>query len=65
MRAAAVVAGVLAKLEELLDVEMPSFEVRADRALPLAALVHGDRRVVHDFEERHHTLRLAVRALDV
>ena len=34
-------------------------------ALALAALVHGDRRVVHDFEERHHALRLAVGALDV
>ena len=65
VRAAAVVAGVLAQLEELLDVEVPGFEVGADRALALAALVDGDGRVVDHLEERHHALALAVGALDV
>ena len=65
VRAAAVVAGVLAQLEELLDVEVPRLEVRAHRALALAALVDGHGRVVDHLEEGHHALRLAVGALDV
>jgi hypothetical protein len=65
VRAPAVVAGVLAQLEELLDVEVPALEVRADRALALAALVDRDRGVVDDLQERHHALALAVGALDV
>ena len=65
VRAAAVVAGVFAQLQELLDVQVPGFQVGADRALALAALVHRHGRVVHHFEEWHHTLRLAVGALDV
>ncbi len=65
VRAAAVVAGVLSELEELLDVEVPRLEVRAHRPLALASLVHCHRGVVHHLEERHHALRLAVGALDV
>ena len=57
VRAAAVVAGVLAQLEELLDVEVPGLEVRADRALALAALVHRDGGVVDHLQERHDALR--------
>src|SRR5205823_2985916 len=52
VRAAAVVAGVLAQLEELLDVEVPGLEVTADGALPLAALVYRNRSIVDDLEER-------------
>jgi hypothetical protein len=65
VRAAAVVAGVLAQLEELLDVEVPGLEVGADRALALAALVDRHRGVVDHLQERHHALALAVGALDV
>ena len=65
VRAAAVVAGVLAQLEELLDVEVPGFQVGADRALALAALVDRDGGVVDHLQERHHALALAVGALDV
>ena len=65
VRAPAVVAGVLAQLEELLDVEVPALQVGADRALALAALVDRDRGVVDDLQERHHALALAVGALDV
>ena len=65
MGAAAVVAGVLAQLEELLDVEVPGFQVGAHRALALAALVDRHGGVVDHFQERHHALRLAVGALDV
>ena len=65
MGAPAVVAGVLAQFQELLDVQVPAFQVGADGALALAALVHGHGRVVDDLEERHHALRFAVGALDV
>lgn len=65
VRAAAVVAGVLAQLQEFLDVQVPRLQVRAHRALALAALVHGHGRVVDHLQERHHALALAVGALDV
>ena len=65
VRAAPVVAGVLAQLEEFLDVEVPGLQVGADRALALAALVDRHRGVVDDLQERHHALALAVGALDV
>ena len=65
MGAAAVVAGVLAQVEKLLDVDVPRLQIGADRALALAALVHRDRGVVGDFQERHHALAFAVGALDV
>ena len=65
VRAAPVVAGVLAQLEELLDVEVPGLEVGADRAFPLAALVHRHCGVIDHLEERHHALRFSVGALDV
>ena len=65
MGAAAVVAGVLAQVEELLDVDVPGFEIGADRTFTLSALVDGDRGVVGHFKERHHALALAIGALDV
>ncbi|TWG78765.1 hypothetical protein L602_000900000690 [Cupriavidus gilardii J11] len=65
VRAAAVVAGVLAQLEEFLDVQVPRLQVGAHRALALAALVHRHGGVVDDLQERHHALRLAVGPLDV
>ncbi len=63
--AAAVVTGILAQIEEFLDVDMPGLEIGADRALALAALVDRDGGVVGDFQERHHALALAIGALDV
>ncbi len=65
MRAAALVTGVLAQVEELLDVDVPRLQVRADRALATASLIHGYGCVVGNLEERHDALRLAVGALDV
>jgi hypothetical protein len=63
--AAAVVAGILAQIEEFLDVDMPGFEIGADRALALAALVDGDGRVIGDLEERHDALAFPIGALDM
>ena len=65
MRAAAVVAGVFPQFEEFLDVEVPGFKIRAHRAFAFAALINGHGRVIDDFQERHHTLRFAVGALDM
>ena len=44
VRAAAIITGVLAQLEELLDIEVPRLEIAADRALALAAVVRERRR---------------------
>ena len=63
--AAAVVAGVLAQVQELLDVQVPGFQIGAHGPLALAALVHRDGGVVGDLEEWHHALGLAVGAFDV
>ncbi len=60
-----IVAGVLAQVEKFLDVLVPGLEIGTDRALALAALVHGHGRVVDDLQERHHALALAVGALDM
>jgi hypothetical protein len=65
VRAAAVVTGVLAQVEEFLDVEVPGFQVGAHRALALATLVDRDGGVVDHLEEGHDALALAVGALDV
>jgi hypothetical protein len=56
--AAALVAGVLAQLQELLDVQVPGFQVGADGALALAALVDRHRGVVDHLEEGNDALAL-------
>ena len=65
VRASAVVAGIAAQVEEILNVQVPRLEVRAHRAFALAALVHGDRCIVGDFQKRNHALAFAVGALNV
>src|SRR5690606_6680912 len=62
--ATAVVTRVLPQVEELLDVEVPGLEIRANGPLALAALIDGDGRVVDDLEEGNDPLALAVGALD-
>ena len=64
MGAAAVIAGVFAQLQKLLNVEMPGFQVGADRAFALTALIDRHGCVVHHFEEGNNPLRLTVGALD-
>ena len=63
--AAAIIAGVLAQLEEFFDIEVPCLEVSADRAFAFAPLVHGNSGVINYFQERHDALTFAVGALDV
>ena len=65
VRTTAIITCVLTQFEELFNVKVPRFEVRADSAFALAALVHRDSRVVHHFEERHDTLGFAVGSFDV
>ena len=53
VRAARLVAGVVAQLEELLDVGVPRLQVHAGRALALAALVHRRHRGIERLQPRH------------
>ena len=62
--AALVVAGVLAQVEEVLDVGVPGLEVDAGCALAAATLVHRGHGAVEGLEPRHDAVRQAVGALD-
>ena len=64
VRAAALVAGVLAQIQKRLNVHVPGFQIAAGGALALAALVDGYGGVVDDFQKGNHPLRLAVGPLD-
>ena len=59
-----VLAGVVAQLEELLDVGVPRLEVDAGRALAPTALVDRRDRRVEGAQERHDAVGLAVGAAD-
>ena len=61
----ALVSGIDAEVEEVLDVVVPGLEVGAAGAAALAALVDGDELVVVKLEEGDDALGLAVGALDV
>ena len=56
MRAATIITGIFSQLKELFNVQMPGFQVGADRALSLAALVDRNRCVVDDLQEGHYAL---------
>ncbi len=60
MSTSPVVAGVLTKIEKLLDVDMPRLQVSADGALSFAALIHRDGRIVGNLEKWNNALRFAV-----
>ena len=63
--ATALVPGVDAELEEILDVVVPGLEVGAAGAATLAALVDGDELVVVKLEEGNDALGFAIGALNV
>ena len=65
MGAATVITGVLAQVEEFLDIHVPGLKVGAYRPLALAALIHRHGGVINDFQEGHDALAFAVGALDV
>ena len=65
MCTAAIIACIFSQLQKLFNVQVPCFQVGADRALALATLIDGNSGVVDHFEKRHHALRFTVRALDV
>ena len=65
MGAAAIVAGVLAQLQKLFDIEVPGFQIRTDSALAFTALVNRNGRIVDDLQEGHDPLALAISPLDV
>ena len=60
MSPAAVVSGVFAKLEEIVDVVVPCLEVSATGATALASLVNRDELVIVQLEEWDDPLRLAI-----
>ena len=62
--AAGVLAGVVAQLQELLDVRVPRLEVDARRALAPAALVHRGDRGVERAQQGDDAVGLAVGAPD-
>ena len=64
VRAAGVLAGVVAQLEELLDVGVPRLEVDAGGALAPAALVDRGDRGVERAQPRDDAVGLAVGAAD-
>src|SRR5690606_34258630 len=61
----ALVAGVAPELQEVVDVEVPRLQIRADGAAALASLVYGDGGVVGHFEKGDDALAFAVGPLDV
>lgn len=61
----AIITGVFAQLQELLDVEVPGLQVDTDRALALPSLVDVHNDIVGDFEEGDHSLGLTVGAFDM
>ena len=65
MGAATFVTGVLAQLHEVLNIEMPCFQISAHGAFTFAALIHGHRSIIGHLEERNNALAFAVGALDV
>ena len=56
MGAAAIIACVFAQLEKLFNIKVPSLQVGADSPFAFTALVHCDRCIVHDLQERYNTL---------
>ncbi len=64
VRAAAVVTGLLAQVEEVLDVGVPKLEVRAKSAGAFAALINRDGDVVRDFQEGNDAARFTVRPVN-
>ena len=60
-----IVARILTEIKEFLDVHVPRFKVRANSSLAFSALIDRDGRVVHNLQERNHTLAATVCAFDV
>ncbi len=65
MGAAAVIAGVLAQVQEFLDIHVPGFKVSTHGTFTFTPLVYSHGRIIGDFQERHHALRFTVGALDM
>ena len=65
MGAAAIITGVLAQFEELLDIHVPGLEVGTNRPFTFASLIHSDSRVIDHLQEGNNALAFAIGALDV
>ena len=63
--ATTIIASVFTQIQEVFNIDMPGFQIGANRAFAFAALVYGYRRIVGDFQERYDTLAFAIGAFDV
>ena len=59
------VTGVLPQVQELFDVQVPSFQVRTNRTLSLTTLIDCHRGIADDLQKRNHALALAIGSTDV
>ena len=60
-----IVTCVFAKVQKLFDIQVPSFQVGANRTFTLAALIYRNRRIADDFQKRDYALALTVGAFDM
>src|SRR5437868_4471571 len=60
MRAAGIVAGVVAEFEKILDVGMPCFEIYTACAFSLAALIYRRDAGIESLKPRNDTIRMAI-----
>ena len=65
MRTPTIVASVFAKVQKLFNVQVPCFQIRANRAFAFTALINSYRRVADDFQKRNRTLALTIGAFDM
>ena len=65
MGTAPVITGIFAQIQELLDIEMPAFQVCTHGAFALPALVDGNGGVIGNLEKGHDSLGFPVGPLDM
>src|SRR5690242_15640095 len=64
MRTTTFITGILTKFQEILDVQVPCFDVSTHRALALTALIDSNSCVIGDLKERNNALATTVGALN-
>ena len=59
------VTGVLSQVQELFDIQVPSFQVRTNRTFSLTTLIDCHSGIADDLQKRNHTLALTIGSTDV
>ena len=62
VRAAGIVAGIVAEFEKIVDVGVPRFEIDAAGTFSFAALIYGRHARIKRLQPRHDAIRMAVSA---